>query len=65
MKTCKIMWTPTTEQPKMCHALATTSAINLKLCHRLNFLGVYLATINSSSVNYPSAACKMVETPYL
>ena len=26
------MLTPTTEEPKICHALATTSAFNLKLC---------------------------------
>ena len=24
--------TPTTKEPKICHALATTSAFNLKLC---------------------------------
>ena len=33
MTTCKIIWTPTTKEPKFCHALATTSAFNLKLCH--------------------------------
>ena len=25
MTTCKIIWTPTTKEPKTCHALATTS----------------------------------------
>ena len=30
MKTCNIILTPTTKEP--CHALATTSAFNLKLC---------------------------------
>ena len=33
MTTCKIILTPTTKEPKICHALATTSAFNLKLCH--------------------------------
>ena len=32
MTTCKIILTPTTKEPKICHALATTSAFNLKLC---------------------------------
>ena len=30
--TCKIILTPTTKEPKNCHALATTSAFNPKLC---------------------------------
>ena len=34
MKTCKISLTPTTKEPKICHALAITSAFNLKLCLR-------------------------------
>ena len=29
----KSIFTPTTKEPKICHALATTSAVNLKLCH--------------------------------
>ena len=33
MTTCKSILTPTTKEPKICHALATTSAFNLKLCH--------------------------------
>ena len=33
MTTCKIILTPTTKEPKICHARATTSAFNLKLCH--------------------------------
>ena len=36
MKTCKIMLTLTTKEPKICHALATTSAFNLKLCPIFN-----------------------------
>ena len=28
------MTKPTTKEPKICHALATTSAFNLKLCHK-------------------------------
>ena len=32
MTTCKIILTPTTKEPKICHALGTTSAFNLKLC---------------------------------
>ena len=32
MTTCKTILTPTTKVPKICHALATTSAFNLKLC---------------------------------
>ena len=32
--------------------------------NRLNFLRVYLASMNFSCVNYPSAACKVVETLY-
>ena len=30
--------------------------------NKLNFLWVYLASINFSCVNNPSAACKVVET---
>ena len=33
MRTCKSILTPTTKEPKICHALATTSAFHLKLCH--------------------------------
>ena len=33
MTTCKIILTPTNKEQKNCHALATTSAFNLKLCH--------------------------------
>ena len=33
MTTCKIILTPTTKELKICQALATTSAFNLKLCH--------------------------------
>ena len=33
MTTIKIILTPTTKEPKICHTLATTSAFNLKLCH--------------------------------
>ena len=36
MTTCKIIFTPTTKEPKICHALATASALNLKLCHNLS-----------------------------
>ena len=32
MKTCKIILTPTNKEQKNCHALATISAFNLKLC---------------------------------
>ena len=32
MTTGCIMLTPKTKEPKICHALATTSALNLKLC---------------------------------
>ena len=32
MTTCKIIWTPKIKDPKICHALATTSGFNLKLC---------------------------------
>ena len=32
IKSCKIILTPTTKVPKICHALAATSAFNLKLC---------------------------------
>ena len=38
MTTCKIILTPTTKEPKICHALAKTSAFNLKLCLILFFL---------------------------
>ena len=39
MTTCKISLTPTTKEPKICHALAITSAFNLKLCRmRVFFL---------------------------
>ena len=33
MTAIKIILTPTTKEPKVCHAMATTSAFNLKLCH--------------------------------
>ena len=36
MTTWKIILTPTTKEPKICHALATTFAFNLKLCHIIN-----------------------------
>ena len=32
MKKCKSILTPTTKEPNICQALATTSAFNLKLC---------------------------------
>ena len=32
MTTCKIILTCTNKQQKICHALAITSAFNLKLC---------------------------------
>ena len=32
MKKCKSILTPATKEPEICHALATTSAFNLKLC---------------------------------
>ena len=35
MTTCQIILIPTTKEPKICHALATTSAFNLKLCHTI------------------------------
>ena len=35
MTTCKIILTPTNKEPKICHALATTSAFNLKLCPKI------------------------------
>ena len=34
LTTYKIILTPSTKEPIICHALATTSAFNLKLCHR-------------------------------
>ena len=37
MTTCKIILTPASKEPKIFHALATTSAFNLKLCHILLF----------------------------
>ena len=36
MTTCKIISTLTTKEPKICYALATTSAFNLILCHMWN-----------------------------
>ena len=38
MTTCKTILTPTTKEPKICHALATTSAFNLKLCPMSRFI---------------------------
>ena len=35
--TCKISLTPTTKEPKICHALVITSAFNLKMCHMGKF----------------------------
>ena len=37
MTTCEIILTPTTEEPKICHVLAITSALNLKLCRMRDF----------------------------
>ena len=42
MKTCKIILTPTTKEPNICHSLATTSAFNLKLCHISRRFSVFL-----------------------
>ena len=36
--TCNIILAPTTKEPKICHAMATTSAFNLKLCLNLSSL---------------------------
>ena len=33
MTTHEIIWTPETKEPKISHALAASSAFNLKLCH--------------------------------
>ena len=42
MTTRKIIWTPTTKEPKINHALAASSAFNLKLCHIVFFFHVSL-----------------------
>ena len=33
MATRKVIWTPKSEEPEINHALAASSALNLKLCH--------------------------------
>ena len=48
MTTCKIILTPTTKEPKICHALAITSAFNLKLCPSMNFL----VAVNTISMGF-------------
>ena len=42
MTTWTIILNPTTKEPKFCHALAITSAFNLKLCHIRYILPVFL-----------------------
>ena len=49
MTTCKIILTPTTKEPKICHALATTSAFNLKLCHMTT---LYRALLSQDGESY-------------
>ena len=46
---CKIILTPTTKEPKVCHALVTTSALNLKLCSRIQEspFAIYLYALNN------------------
>ena len=39
MTTRKIIWTPTTKEAKISHALAASSAFNLKLCLIFYHLG--------------------------
>ena len=48
MTTCKSILTPTTKEPKICHALATTSAFNLKLCLKTKY-AVVLISMNMVS----------------
>ena len=45
MTTLKIIWTPTTQEPKFNHALAAASAFNLKLflISKLNIRGRLIA----------------------
>ena len=38
------MLTPTTKEPKICHAVATTSAFNLKLCMHKKRLNTIFTT---------------------
>ena len=49
MTTCKIILTPTTKEPKICHALDTTSAINLELCR------IFCTFSTSSMIHHPSS----------
>ena len=51
MKTCKISLTPTTKKPKICHALAITSAFNLKLCLKKNGMVLLSALVERFSVS--------------
>ena len=45
MTTCKFIFTPTNKEQKNCHALATTSAFNLKLCHIINHIDLASFTL--------------------
>ena len=40
MTSCKIILTPTTKEPEICHALARTSAFNFRLCRLLDLVMV-------------------------
>ena len=40
MTTRKIVWTPTTKEPQINHALAGSSAFNFKLCHIESGIGL-------------------------
>ena len=47
------------------NARSQQNSVNDGKINKLNFLWVYLASINFSCVNDPSAAWKVVETLYL
>ena len=54
MTTCKISLTPTTKEPKISHALAITSAFNLKLCHIKLARGLGIYELQSQRTNHQS-----------
>ena len=45
MTTCKIILIPTTKEPKISHALAVTSAFNLKLCLKQTYSEALLGAL--------------------
>ena len=63
MTTCKTILTLTTKEPKICHALATTSAFNLKLCHMYIWQTLWPGCPKKPIVINPFASLNLFRTP--